>query len=59
MAETTYSDTLLQILHDGKMITDAQVEEIMGEQKRTGNTVRKAVLDLGLVKEEDLRKYIL
>jgi len=54
MAETTHMDTLLQLLSDSKVIKATQVEEILEEQKRTGNGARKVIIDLGIVKEDDL-----
>jgi type IV pilus assembly protein PilB len=54
MAESTYADPLLHILSDSKVVNAAQVEEILEEQKRTGNTARKVITDLEIVKEDDL-----
>lgn len=54
MAETIHEDPLLQLLRDSKVVTATQVEEILEEQKRTGNSARKVAIDLGLIKEEDL-----
>jgi len=36
------------------VVNATQVEEIMEEQKRTGNAARKVIIDLGIVKEDDL-----
>ena len=54
MAETTPMDPLLQLLSDSKVVNATQVEEILEEQKRTGNAARKVLMDLGIVKEDDL-----
>lgn len=54
MAETTHVDPLLQLLSDSKAVKATQIEEILEEQKRTGNVVRKVIMDLGIVKEDDL-----
>lgn len=47
-------DTLLQLLADSRVLTATQVEEVREEQKRTGNFVRKVIVDMGLVNEDDL-----
>ena len=47
-------DPLLQLLSDSKVVNATQIEEIMEEQKRTGNAARKVLMDLGIVKEDDL-----
>ena len=54
MAETTHIDPLLQLLSDSKVVNATQVEEILEEQKRTGNAARKVLMDLDIVKEDDL-----
>jgi type IV pilus assembly protein PilB len=54
MAEATHVDPLLQLLRDSKVVNATQVEEILEEQKRTGNAARKVIMDLGIVKEDDL-----
>lgn len=55
MAETqNITDPLLQLLVDEGSITQEQVDEILEEQKRTGNPVRTVVIDLGIIEEEDL-----
>ncbi|MCX6993816.1 MAG: ATPase, T2SS/T4P/T4SS family [Kiritimatiellaeota bacterium] len=54
MAEAIHVDPLIQLLKDGKAVNATQVEEIMEEQKRTGNAARKVIMDLGIVKEDDL-----
>ncbi len=48
------NDPLLQLLLDSKVLKADQIEEVLEEQKRTGNALRKVVLDLQLVTEEDL-----
>ena len=47
-------DPLLQLLSDSKVVNATQVEEILEEQKRTGNAARKVLMDLDIVKEDDL-----
>ena len=47
-------DPLLQLLSDSKVVNATQIEEIMEEQKRTGNAARKVLMDLDIVKEDDL-----
>ena len=54
MAEATHVDPLLQLLSDSKVVNATQVEEILEEQKRTGNAARKVIMDMGIVKEDDL-----
>ncbi|MFA5342468.1 MAG: ATPase, T2SS/T4P/T4SS family [Kiritimatiellia bacterium] len=54
MAEATNMDPLIQLLKDNKVVNATQVEEIVEEQRRTANAARKVILDLGVVKEEDL-----
>lgn len=54
MVEAIHVDPLLQLLSDSKVVKATQVEEILEEQKRTGNVMRKVILDLGIVKEDDL-----
>ncbi|NLB54267.1 MAG: type II/IV secretion system protein [Lentisphaerae bacterium] len=48
------ADPLLQILVDEGGLDKTQVDEILEEQKRTGNTIRKIVKDIDLFKEDDL-----
>ena len=54
MPETASRDPLLQLLVDSKVLNAAQVEEVLEEQKRTGNSLRKVVIDLQIVNEDDL-----
>ena len=54
MAEATHMDPLLQLLKDSKVVNATQVDDILEEQKRTGNVMRKVIIDLGIVKEDDL-----
>ena len=54
MAEAINVDPLLQLLSDSKVVNATQVEEILEEQKRTGNAARKVIMDMGIVKEDDL-----
>ena len=54
MAEVKYSDPLLQLLLDSGTVTADQAEEVLEEQKRTGNATRKVILDLGILSEDDL-----
>ncbi len=44
----------MQLLIDHRIIKDAQVQEVIDEQTRTGNPIRRIVIDLGLIKEDDL-----
>lgn len=54
MAEFIKYDPMLQLLVDHHVVKDAQVEEIIDEQKRTGNQIQRVVIDLGIIKEDDL-----
>jgi len=54
MVELTKYEPLLQLLIDHHVVKDAQVAEILEEQKRTGNPMQKMVIDLGIIKEDDL-----
>jgi len=54
MAELTKYEPLLQLLIDHHVVKDAQVAEILEEQKRTSNPVQRIAIDLGIVKEDDL-----
>ncbi|MDP2990877.1 MAG: ATPase, T2SS/T4P/T4SS family, partial [Kiritimatiellota bacterium] len=54
MAEETHVDPLIQLLRDSKVVNATQVEEILEEQKRTGNAIRKVIMDMGIIKEDDL-----
>ncbi len=48
------SDTLLQLLLEANVIDQNQIEEILEEQKRTGNSIRRVIIDLGIIQEDDL-----
>ncbi len=54
MAELTKYDPLLQLLIDHHVVKDSQVAEILEEQNRTGNPIQTVVIDLGIIKEDDL-----
>ncbi|MBI2437261.1 MAG: pilus assembly protein PilB, partial [Lentisphaerae bacterium] len=54
VAQLTHLPPLLQLLSDNKLITAAQIEQILKEQKNTGATVRALVVTSGVIKEEDL-----
>lgn len=54
---TIDSPLLQQVLEEG-LVSDEQVAELLEEQERTGNTERMLLLDMDLVKEEDLLEVI-
>ncbi len=54
MADIEQADPLLQMLLDAKVVTRAQLEEIHEEHKRTGNSPRSVVIDMGILSEDDL-----
>src|ERR1035437_4020970 len=54
MAEAIHVDPLLQLLRDSKVVNATQVEEILEEQKRTGNAARKVLVIWAFVKEVHL-----
>ncbi len=54
MAASTHNDPLLELLAEAGALTDAQVEEALEEQRRAGTPIRKIVLDMGALTEDDL-----
>lgn len=58
MPTAEVTDPLLQILIDNGLLSSSQAGEAMEEQKRTGNSSQRVVIDLGLVSEEDLLSAI-
>lgn len=58
MAEVEYSDPLLQLLVEAKALNAGQVEEVLEEQKRTGNSLRKVVVDMEILREDDVLEMI-
>ena len=54
MAANTHNDPLLDLLMEAGALTDAQVEEVLEEQRRAGKPIRKVVLDMGILTEDDL-----
>lgn len=54
MTDFTQADPLLQLLIENKSVTESQAEEAWEEQKRTGNALRKVVIDMQLITENDL-----
>ncbi|MFC1453837.1 GspE/PulE family protein [Verrucomicrobiota bacterium] len=54
MAELAKYDPLLQLLIDHHVVKESQVTEILEEQDRTGNPIQTVVIDLGIIKENDL-----
>ncbi len=57
-ADPATHDPLLQLLIDNGSLNSSQVEEIREEQERTGNAVRKIVLDTGILREDELLSVI-
>ncbi len=58
MSETQYSDPLIQLLFDENAVSQGQADEAIEEQIRTGNSLRKVVVDMGLLTEDDLLETI-
>ena len=54
MAELTKYDPLLQLLIDHHVVRNEQVAEIEEEQQRSGNSVQRIVIDMGIIREDDL-----
>lgn len=54
MAESGKYEPLLQLLVDHRIVKEAQADEILDEQKRTGSPVCRMVIDHGMIKEDDL-----
>lgn len=54
---TIDSPLLQQVLEEG-LVGDSQVADLLEEQERTGNSERMLLLDMDLVKEEDLLEII-
>ncbi len=58
MADEPIQDPLLQLLVDSGTLNPEQVQDIRDEQDRTGNAVRKIVVDTGMIHEDDLLALI-
>ncbi len=56
--EIVITSPLLELMLDEGMITEAQLIELVEEQERTGNSERVLLLDMDLIKEEDLLELI-
>lgn len=54
VSDIVIRDPLLQQLFEEEMITPEQVEEVIEEQKRTGNSTLKTLIDMELMTEDDL-----
>ncbi len=54
MAEEIIYDPLLQLLIEANILNQSQVDEIIEEHRRTGNSIRRVVIDLGIISEDDL-----
>ena len=54
MAETERYEPLLHLLVDHHIVNQTQTNDILEEQKRTGNSVRRIVIDLEIINEDDL-----
>ncbi|MCA1808492.1 MAG: type II secretion system ATPase GspE [Kiritimatiellia bacterium] len=54
MPNSVHGDALLQMLVEAGALTNVQIEEVVEENRRTGNPTRKIVLDMGVLNEDDL-----
>lgn len=57
-ADANSNDPLFQLLIDNGTLTSAQVADIREEQERTGNAIRKIILDWGILREDELLAVI-
>jgi len=58
MADLTHLDPLLQILLDNAALKPSQLDDILEEQKRSGNSLHRVILDLGVVTEDNLLQLL-
>jgi len=58
MATAEYSEALLQQLIEEKLITSQQAEEVRDEHERTGKPMRQVLIDMDIIKEDQLLEVI-
>ena len=58
MSDVEFKDPLLQQLFDEGVVSVKQAEEVLDEHERMGKPVRELVLDMDLIKEEQLLELI-
>jgi len=51
-------DPLLLQLKEEELITEKQLDDVLEEQRRTGNSTRTVILDMEIMKEDDLLQCI-
>lgn len=58
MSDHVYKDPLLQQLLEDGLITAAQAEEVADEHERTGRPAREVLIDMEILREDDLLQAI-
>lgn len=58
MAEHDYNDPLLQQLLEDGLLNQHQAEEVADEHERTGKPIRETLIDMDMIKEQDLLQSI-
>ncbi|MBN1671214.1 MAG: type II/IV secretion system protein [Kiritimatiellae bacterium] len=58
MPDTQISDPLLRIVVEKELLSRARLEEIVEEHERTGNPYREILIDMDIVKEDQLLQLL-
>ena len=58
MSDVEFKDPLLQMLFEQGVLTAKQAEDVVDEHERMGKPVRELLMDMDLVKEEQLLEFI-